>query len=95
MGSTALIRNSGSYEETFAYKKGAYRLAIRSVELLVDGKVVAADQHAGVTGAVNSGNTYILDIPQFAPGTAYTLRAEVRSEGGTDSSGEIQIRQKQ
>ena len=37
---TALIRNAGSYEVTFAYKKGAYRLAIRSVELLVDGKVV-------------------------------------------------------
>jgi hypothetical protein len=90
---TTLVRNAGNHEVKFAYKSGAHRLAIRSVELLAGGKVVATDQHAGVTGAINSKNTYILNIPPSAPGTACTLRAEVRSEGGTDSSGEIQIRQ--
>jgi len=91
---TALIRSAGNYEVTFAYTKGAHRLAIRTVELLAGGKVVSADQHDGVTGKLHSGNTYTLAIPPSAPGTAFTLRAEVRSEGGTDSNGEILIRQK-
>jgi hexosaminidase len=91
---TALIRRAGNYEVTFTYKSGAHRLAMRSVELLAGGKVVATDQHLGVAGGVHSGNIYTLNIPPSAPGTVYTLRAEVRSEGGTDSSGEIQIRLK-
>jgi hexosaminidase len=89
---TDLTRGPGSYEVTFTFRMGTHRLAIRSVELLADGKVVAAEQRAGVTGSVNSGTTYRLSIPPDVPGTAYTLRAEVRAEGGTDSNGEILIR---
>jgi hexosaminidase len=89
---TDLIREPGSYEVTFAFRRGTHRLAIRSVELLANGKLTAAEQRAGVTGKVNSGNTYRLSIPPTAPGAAFTLRAEVRAEGGTDSNGEILIR---
>lgn len=91
---TPLICGAGNYEVTFTYKSGAHRLAMRSVAVLAEGKVVASDPHLGVTGGVHSQNTYRLNLPPSAPGTAYTLRAEVRSEGGTDSSGEIQIRPK-
>lgn len=89
---TDLIRRSGNYEATFAFRQGTHRLAIRSVELWADGNVIAAAQHAGVAGKVNSGNTYRLSIPQTGATTRYTLRAEVRAEGGTDTHGEILFR---
>lgn len=89
---TDLTRGPGSYDVVFAFRGGRHWLAIRSVELLANGKVVASEQRDGVAGSINASNTYRLNIPPAVPGTAYTLRAEVRAEGGTDSNGEILIR---
>lgn len=91
---TALIRNARNYEVTFTYKSGAHRLAMHSVELLAGARSWPPIRIWASPGGIHSGNIYTLKIPPSAPGSVYTLRAEVRSEGGTDSNGEIHIRQK-
>jgi hypothetical protein len=73
----------------FAFISGQHRLDIRSVALLVDGKEVSRDQHDGSTGYENRGNDYRLVTTHAATGATAVLRASIRSDGGTDSHGEV------
>lgn len=80
---------AGRYRVTLQYTKGKCRLGIESVELLAKGEIVSADRHRGVTGASHEANSYIVELKEHKPGTKYELRVSSRSEGGTDSSGDI------
>lgn len=91
---TGELSGPGQYRVTFQYTGGACRLGIESVELLADGAVVSTDRHRGMTGASNQGNTYQVEVKQCSPGAKYELRAAVRSEGGTDSRGDLTIERK-
>ncbi len=91
---TDALDGAGSYEITFAYSGGAHRLDISDVEILADGESVAKDAHPGTTGGRNEGNTYTVTIESFDKTAKYTLRANVRSDGGSDSNGSIYILQK-
>ncbi len=74
----------------FRYTRGAHRLGIESVALLRDGHEVTRDAHRGVTGAADADNIYRLPLPPpGTPGARYEIVARVRSEGGTDSHGEV------
>lgn len=73
----------------FNYTSGNNRLDINWATLLVDGKEVARDAHAGTTGVKNEGNVYTLKFPAIPAGAKVVLRAEVSSAGGTDSNGDI------
>ena len=86
---TPNLNNAGEYLVTFTYTGGACRLGIESVDLLVNGKVISTAKHRGVTGATNDANTYRVQLQQLKAGTRYELRASIRSEGGTDSKGEV------
>ncbi len=86
---TEHIRGAGRYRLRFQYTFGSHRLGIEQVELLVDGEPVSVDLHRGVTGHANEGNEYVLELAALPPGATLTLRASLRSEGGTDSNGEI------
>ncbi len=79
------------YRARLHYTAGDHRLGIERVELLVDGKVVATDAHRGVTGARHSQNDYILTLGVYRKGATYAVRASARSEGGTDSHGQVYI----
>ena len=85
------LTNAGKYRVTFSYTGGACRLGIERVELLADGKVLSSDPHRGVTGASNDANIYSVEAKKFKPGTKYEIRASIRSEGGTDSTGAIYL----
>ena len=73
----------------FAYTDGEHRLEIRKLELLVNGVAVAVDQHDGFTGADNRDRDYHLKMPVLPEGASVQLRAEVRADGGHDSSGDV------
>lgn len=88
---TSHLDGSGTYRVTFQYTSGGHRLDIQSVELLEDGKVIAEDRHWGTTGGRNENNTYTLKIPEFRKSSTYKLRASVRSDGGTDSNGQLYL----
>ena len=72
----------------FEYTNGAHALRISRVALMANGTEVARDEHAGMTGAANQGNTYELIVPEAIPADAkIELVASVASWGGNDSAG--------
>ncbi|MCI0499415.1 MAG: beta-N-acetylhexosaminidase [Planctomycetales bacterium] len=89
---TPHLDGSGMYKIRFSYTGGTHRLDIQSAEILEDGKVIAQDTHPGITGGQTKDNTYTLEVPVFRQTAAYVLRATVRSDGGTDSNGNVYIR---
>lgn len=86
------IKRAGSLVVTFDYQRGSCRLGIEEVVLLADGEVVSSDRHRGTTGTVDEDNSYKVALKSFKKGTKFELRASVRSEGGTDSSGVVHLR---
>jgi hexosaminidase len=88
---TSAMTGAGRYRVTFQYTGGACRLGMESVKLLADGAVVSADRHRGMTGASDERNTYIVELKRYSPATKYELRCSARSEGGTDSHGDMYI----
>ena len=82
----------GAYTVRFIYTRGKHRLQMRNVVLLENGAEVARDARVGSAGANPTCFDYTLALPSAAqPGTVYTLRADVRSDGGSDSNGTICI----
>ena len=57
-----------------------------------DGKVVGQDRHRGFTGIRHKNNIYRVHLAEFTSGARYELRVSARSEGGTDSAGDVFIR---
>jgi hexosaminidase len=88
---TPAIPAAGTYEVKFQFSGGTHRLDIDWVELAVNGNVAGRDDHDGVTGATHAGNVYSIAVGAVPPGATLTLRANVRSDGGSDSNGEIFI----
>jgi hexosaminidase len=85
------ITKAGNVEVTFQYTGGTHRLDINKAELLQNGAVIATDQHDGTTGGRTEGNIYRFALPNYVAGAKYSLRANVRSDGGNDSNGEIYV----
>ena len=83
------IAKPGPLAVTFMYQKGLHALVIQSAVLLEDGREIARDAHDGRTGAGHVNNTYRLPFETVKAGATYTLRARVRSDGGTDSHGAV------
>lgn len=83
------LHEPGSYKATFEFHFGLCRLDIAKVELLEDGKPVATDEHPGMTGSASKDNEYELKLAKVKPGATYSLRAQVRADGGTDSNGVV------
>jgi len=88
---TDLVEGSGSYDVLFTYSDGAHRLEIFNVVLTAGQKEVARDDHFGATGTANVDNAYVLSLADYDPEATYTLTAEVRADGGTDSRGVVSI----
>jgi hexosaminidase len=83
------LPSPGPLTVRFAYTEGEHRLEIRRLELLVNGQVVASDVHDGATGGANKDRDYTLKLPAIPAGARLEFRAEIRSDGGRDSSGEV------
>jgi hexosaminidase len=86
---TEHIAAAGRYRVRLQYTHGSHRLGIEKVELLADGEPVCTDAHRGETGNRHLDNDYLLELGEHRAGACYTLRVTARSEGGTDSNGEI------
>jgi len=91
---TSHLDGPGTYVLIFSYTSGEHRLDIQSVEILEDEKVVSQDDHLGTTGGHHKDNTYTVQISEFKKTAKYLLRALVRSDGGTDSNGNVNLMKK-
>ncbi|MBX7131234.1 MAG: beta-N-acetylhexosaminidase [Fimbriimonadaceae bacterium] len=89
---TEAVKQGGDYEIVFQYTSGGCRLDVEWAELVVNGKAGTRDKHLGITGNFNKDNAFRSRLADFAAGAKVILRASVRADAGTDSSGEISIR---
>jgi hexosaminidase len=68
------------------------RLGLLGLALLKDGVEVQRDTHPASTGNAHSNNVFAVTLDAAAFNAKYTLRAEVRTEGGNDSNGSVWIK---
>ena len=62
---------------------------------MADGVDVVVDEHNGSTGITHANNFYSLAVPAGTQANnSCTLRATVRSDGGTDSTGMVVMKLK-
>lgn len=89
---SAQVTAGGTYMVLFAYERGRHALAITSVKLLENGRVIASDTHDGWSGVDKVNTLYALPVRQAAEGATYTVVARTRADGGTDSAGSVYLR---
>ncbi len=85
---TETLHAPGTYSLTFLYTSGFARLDIRKVTYSI-GDYQSIDAHKGTTGGVHINNVYTFKVPTHAPKGRRILRAEVRTDGSSDSNGQI------
>jgi len=88
---TAEVKQPGPLDVALVYQHGQHALQIQSVSLLEDGREIGRDEHLGLTGALHEKNTYRLRVAAMKAGATYTLRARIRTNGGTDSYGDVLV----
>lgn len=86
---TPFLDGPGQYTIHFNYEGGADAISIASAELLRDGQSTTKDIHPGWTGGVSHGRMYRLSLVDWSRAAHYTLRVQLRSEGGIDSRGAL------
>ncbi|MDP3850411.1 MAG: beta-N-acetylhexosaminidase [Luteolibacter sp.] len=86
---TKNIHEPATYKARFIYTGGKHQLQIRNPTLLENNKEITTDARQGAAGANPSIFDFSLALPAPTPGATYTLRAEIRSDGGNDSNGTI------
>ncbi|MBI9064757.1 MAG: family 20 glycosylhydrolase [Marinilabiliaceae bacterium] len=95
MNATGKIDQNGTYELSFWFTGGAYRLDIESVEVFKNGKKITEDVHLGFTSGKSEDNSYLLEIDEYETGAAFTIKAKVRGDKGNDSNGAVFIKRKE
>ena len=86
---TAKVTAAGKVTVNFEYTDGAHGIDIAWAALLEDGREISRDTHDGFTGGNPRKPAYTLNVPAPKSGARYTLRAEIRGDGGTDSRGNV------
>jgi len=86
------IDSTGFWHFDFLYKKGAHRIDIKSVALLKNGKIISNDTHLGHAGSQHINNRYRLHLKSHHNENKYSLRVTMKSDGGTDSFGNITLK---
>ncbi len=88
------VTGPGSVIARLDYVKGNASIRTAWVAVLLDGKEVGRDTHAGYASWKEAKSTYAIAVPASTRGARYTLRAYVTGTGGTDSTGSVQLKYK-
>lgn len=91
---TEQLLEEGEYLVSFLYLSGGHRLDINSVRILKNGEVISSDKHSGFAGTPNKNNQYKLQLKEVAFSTKYEIQMKIRSNGGTNSNGNIYLLKK-
>jgi hexosaminidase len=92
MNATGKIDQNGTYELSFWYTGGTYRLEIESIEVFKNGNKIAEDIHPAYTGSSSKNNTYTFTIDDYETGAAFIIKAMVKGDLGNDSFGAVFIK---
>ncbi len=86
---TPMLKGAGDYIVTFLYERGQHAAKLTRVVLYEDGKEIARDEHQAFSGGRKTNIQYKLHIPAVKSNAKYTLKADIKGDGGTDSFGDI------
>ena len=86
---SAHLRQPGTYQARFQYKGGGFAIDIAWVALLVNGKEVARDAHAGSAGNAHKENLYTVALTNRPADARVILRYNAKGAGGAASNGDI------
>lgn len=76
----------------FKYLRGGHRLDVRNLVLEGDGKVLFKTSQSGYAGTPSRNNLFEIKIPTDAVvNNSCQLKVEIRTEGGNDSFGNIEL----
>ena len=89
---TGKISGNGTYEITFVYTGGEFKLDVEGVKVFKRKEFVGEDVHSGYTGGANHNNTYTINVDSFEAGTPFFIEASVRGDLGNDSYGAVFIK---
>ncbi len=89
---TSKVYTNGKAVAGFFFTKGSNYLEIDGVKLLENGKVISEDSHHALADAFRGTNKvkpfyYNLEVSSYNPNANYSIEAQVRGAGGTDSEG--------
>jgi len=88
---TPLLESAGNIEVLVMYQNGRHAVETGTVSLFAGNGIVARDDHKGWSGADHWNNVYHLRLDAIAPGAVYRLEVQLRSDGGTDSTGSVYL----
>ncbi len=87
---TASVKKPGKYLAVFTYTSGKYRLGVKNLKVMAGDKVVAEIAREQEAGPVPTFVYLPFDVSGDVP-SALRLEAEVRTSGGTECAGRIEI----
>jgi hypothetical protein len=91
-GMKRAFQHPGLYKITLSANRGNNTIKIKSVALVLAGKVVSRDEHeATLKRKHNVDNSYYLEWPQQAEGKLGLLRVEYEPVDGTDNRGSVRV----
>jgi hypothetical protein len=79
----------GSVKVMMLYTSGWKALDIEWVSIWQKDKQIAIDEHFGFSGTKKRNIVYTFSIPQGVKGSAFTIKAKVKGDNGTDSNGRV------
>lgn len=88
---TSIVKNPGVYTVTLLYDRGKNGVKINSVALCENGRAISRDNHKGFSGVKKENLQYKLSLPNVRSGARYTIKADLQSDGGTDSHGDVYV----
>lgn len=89
---TYALDRKGNYQVAFVHNGGEASIKIKNVRLVFDEAIVATDDHEGVAGKESKNCVYSFNQQtDITDGTKIFIRADVQSQGGTDSHGHVYL----
>jgi len=84
---TGEIIAAGTWQLELWARKGKQKPMARNARLFADGKEIASDTHEAAIINKKGDRIYKLDVENFRKGAKYTLKIDMKGDGGNDTTG--------
>jgi hypothetical protein len=86
---TPYIESEGVIEIILTYEEGRHAVETGAVSLYRGNERISMEDDRGWTGADHWNNSYTLYLDEYEEGASYTIEADLRGDGGSDSTGSV------
>ncbi len=90
---TSMIEGNADITIVAQYESGRHAAVTKRAQIMMNGNLVGSSGHNGWTGADHFNNAYHLSLNTFQEGAEYTIRIQMKTDGGNDSNGSVYMYQ--